>query len=258
MHLNRGVILFGGGGGLGSFFTTSLLKMGVRVCVADISINNLDNLKKTLAEDLKARVDGYFECDVTMLNDVERVFSQASALYGEIDVIFSAALTSEALVNVNPNDVLSETLWRRTLDVNLSGAFNVAKTCDTYFRLKKCGNLILVSSIYGFCAPDRKLYEDEEINNFPGYSATKAGLHGLTLWLASFWGRDGFRVNTLVPGGVFNGHSESFKQKYSEKTCLNRMADPIDIWGGIEFLLSRGSRYMTGQTLVIDGGYAAR
>lgn len=256
--MGKGVVLLGGGGGLGSFFATSLLKMGRRLCVADISMFNLNNLKSSLPASLELLVDGYFECDVSKLTDVESVLNQASALYEKFDVIFCAALTSEGIESSGSSDLFSESLWRKTIDVNLSGAFNAAKTCDYHFREKKSGNLILVSSIYGFCAPDRKLYEGEIINNFPGYSASKAGLHGLTLWLSSFWGKSGFRVNTLVPGGVLNDHSESFQKKYSEKTSLDRMADPNDIWGGLKFLLSDDSLYMTGQTLVIDGGYSAR
>ncbi|MDB2411934.1 SDR family oxidoreductase [Litoricolaceae bacterium] len=258
MCVSKGVVLLGGCGGLGSFFVASILKMGWRVCVADISIDNLNKLKASLPVSLDLLVDGYLQCDVSELKEVESVFTQASALYDEFDVVFCAAVTSEGLHNFDSSDLFSEHLWRKTIDVNLSGAFNVAKTCDYFFRKNKSGNLILVSSIYGFCAPDRKLYQGESIDNYPGYSASKAGLHGLTLWLSSFWGDSGFRVNTLVPGGVFNGHSTSFVRKYSEKTSLNRMAEPLDVWGGLKFLLSDDSSYMTGQALVIDGGYAAR
>jgi NAD(P)-dependent dehydrogenase (short-subunit alcohol dehydrogenase family) len=93
--------------------------------------------------------------------------------------------------------------------------------------------------------------------SFAAYSAGKAGVHGLTLWLATYWGSRGIRVNTLVPGGVFNGHDPEFVRRYSERTPLGRMADREDLVGMLIFLASDASSYCTGQQFVVDGGLTA-
>ena len=119
------------------------------------------------------------------------------------------------------------------------------------------GSLINVSSIYGIRGPDHKIYEGSPFSSFAAYSASKAGVHGLTLWLSTYWAERGIRVNTIAPGGVDNNHSEHFKSQYSKRTPLGRMAHPSDMVGIVVFLLSNASIYITGQQFVIDGGLSA-
>lgn len=118
------------------------------------------------------------------------------------------------------------------------------------------------ASIYGVTAPDQRIYEGSEYNGKPintpaVYSASKAGLIGLTQYLATYWGEKGVRVNTLTPGGVASGQNEIFNSRYSARVPMGRMAAIQDLVGALIFLASDASAYVTGQNIIIDGGLSA-
>ena len=110
---------------------------------------------------------------------------------------------------------------------------------------------------YGVVGPDHRIYEDERFKSFPGYSASKAGVIGLTRWLATWWAEDKLRVNCVSPGGVYNGQDPRFVEGYSRRTPVGRMADRHELSGIIFYLLSDASSYCTGQNFIVDGGFTA-
>ena len=125
--------------------------------------------------------------------------------------------------------------------------------------------MIQISSIYGIVSPDFDIYKNSkykgEIMSSPAvYSASKAGVIGLTKWLASYWGKKNIKVNCIVPGGIEDSSSQdsTFSKNYNKKVPLSRLAKAEDIIPTILFLSSDASSYITGQSLVIDGGYSIR
>jgi 2-deoxy-D-gluconate 3-dehydrogenase len=149
-------------------------------------------------------------------------------------------------------------LWNQALQVNLTGMFLCCQAAARPMLAQGGGVMINLSSIYGLAGPDQRLYqrEGQPPQYKPVYYAvTKAGVIGLTRYLATYFAGKNIRVNTLSPGGVFNGHDDDFVQAYSARTVLGRMAAKDDMNGALLFLASDASQYMTGANLVVDGGW---
>ncbi len=118
------------------------------------------------------------------------------------------------------------------------------------------GSIINMDSIYGLLGPKFYIYEGTVMTKPAAYVAIKGGIINLSRYLAAYLGQHNVRVNTICPGGVFDNQPEKFIDAYTKNTPLNRMACKEDIVGPVLFLASDASRYITGQTLVVDGGWS--
>ena len=120
------------------------------------------------------------------------------------------------------------------------------------------GSIINFSSIYGVSAPDFKIYKGTELSMDITYAVIKGGINMLTKYLASFYGEYNIRANVIAPGGVFDNQAEKFVMNYTKNVPLGRMALPEDIVGAVIFLMSEAASYITGQILLIDGGWTIK
>src|SRR3990167_10668188 len=152
--------------------------------------------------------------------------------------------------------------WREIMAVNLDGMFLMAQAVGKQMVSNRSGSIIQTAYIYSMLGPDQRIYEGShylgrEINTPAVYTASKAGVIGLTKHLATLWANYGIRVNSLCPGGVSSGQNDEFNKKYSARIPMGRMAQKSDIVGPMMFLVSDASKYMTGQVLYADGGLSA-
>jgi len=150
--------------------------------------------------------------------------------------------------------------WNEVMAVNLTGAMLCAQVFGAAMAKRGGGSMVNTLSIYGIVAPDQRLYEGSEylgraINTPAIYAASKAGLWGLTKYLAAYWGHCGVRVNAVTPGGVFSGQNGTFVENYARRTPLGRMAQADDVANAMRYLASDASKYITGHNLVVDGGW---
>lgn len=257
----RVVVLTGGTGVLGSAYARELAVRGARIVIADLADRQPVLVAEELASETDAEVTGVV-CDVGNEFDVRALFDLALSRFGKVNVVLNnAAATGEHLMKVgdvfSPFEDYPLSVWEQVLRTNLTGVFLVAREGGKAMIMSGGGSLINVSSIYGVVGPDHRIYEGMKFGSFAAYSAGKAGVHGLTLWLATYWGRRGIRVNTLVPGGVYNGHDPEFVRRYSDRSPMGRMADRDDLVGMVVYLASDASAYCTGQQFVVDGGLTA-
>jgi NAD(P)-dependent dehydrogenase (short-subunit alcohol dehydrogenase family) len=255
-HLTgRRILLVGSTGVLGRGYARALADAGARLAIADRPESDV------LAYASELGVFGLTMDVADEASVVSGVRSAVATLGGLDGAVSNAAITGEGLMadgdGFAPFEEYPFAVWRRTLDVNLSGTFLVARETGRAMKASGGGSLVTVSSIYGLVGPDHRIYDGQNFKSFPGYSASKAGVIGLTRWLATWWGKDGIRVNCLVPGGVFNEHDPDFAAAYANRTPMGRMAERQDLVPMLLFLLSDGSRYCTGQSFVVDGGFTA-
>jgi NAD(P)-dependent dehydrogenase (short-subunit alcohol dehydrogenase family) len=172
-----------------------------------------------------------------------------------IDQPPDAAATTHAIEDVPLDD------FRRTLDVNLAGAFNALQVFGAGMRDAGRGAIVNVGSIYATVAAEPRFYDhlglDPPFLKPAAYGASKAGLLNLTRYFARLWGPHGVRVNALSPGGVVGGQDPEFVRKYCERVPLGRLAEPEELEGALLFLVSDDAAYVSGQELRVDGGFTS-
>jgi NAD(P)-dependent dehydrogenase (short-subunit alcohol dehydrogenase family) len=201
-------------------------------------------------------------CDVSAEADVVSLFQAVMDRFGRVDAVLNnAAATGEHLMRQGAVFTSFEestlAVWEQAIRVNLTGVYLVAREGGKAMLKSGGGSMVNVSSTYGVVGPDHRIYEGMKFNSLPSYAAAKAGVHGLTRWLATYWGDKGIRVNTLVPGGVQNNHDPEFVRRYTARVPLGRMAKREDMVGMMIYLVSDASAYSTGQQFFVDGGWTA-
>jgi NAD(P)-dependent dehydrogenase (short-subunit alcohol dehydrogenase family) len=254
-------IVTGGVGVLGAYFCRGLAEAGAHVVVAD-----LDQKKtRVLASDLMAIYDVKclgVACDVSDPESVKEMVKQTVKEFGGVHVLHNNAATKSADLKAffAPFEEYSLKEWRKVMSVNIDGMFLVAQAVGKQMRdQNQGGSIIQTASIYGLVAPDQRIYEGSNylggsINTPAVYAASKAAVVGLSKYLAAHWAPYKIRVNTLVPGGVESGQNETFIKRYSERVPMNRMGTPEEMVSTLLYLASDASSYVTGQSLVVDGG----
>jgi len=258
---NKVVIVTGGGGLLGGKFCESLFEAGASLVIADADLDAALAVSEKISQKSTRRIL-VSHCDVSSPTSVGQLIENVVERFDHIDILINNAATKTNDLNefFAPFDKYSLETWREVLSVNIDGMFLMAQAVGQHMIEKSIhGSIIQTSSIYGILAPDQRIYEGSLHNGIPintpaVYSVSKAGVNALTIYLASYWGRFGIRVNTLTPGGIESGQNDIFVQKYSERVPLNRMGQSFELTGALLFLASDESSYITGQNIVVDGG----
>lgn len=257
-------LVTGGLGLIGRECCAALAAYGADVAVVDLTREEVRAFAERLSGRFRTRCIG-IAADISDPESVGRMVDQAVAALGRIDILLNNAATKSEDRNAFFADVeeYSLTQWKKIMSVNLDGMFLVSRAVGKQMKKQRTGgSIIQTSSIYGIVAPDPSLYqgaanEGIRMNTPAVYSASKAGIHGLTRYLAVYWAKHGIRVNTLVPGGIEDRQNETFKKEYSRRTPMGRMGKAREMTGPVLFLASGASSYMTGQTLIVDGGWSA-
>jgi len=255
-------VVTGAAGLIGNALCNALSEAGAIVAICDIDFNKAVKLSTEITNNSFP-----VELDVTSINSLELAKDLVLNYTGRIDILINNAAIND-IFDSKSSDLEQSSfenypleLWEKSFNVNVTGTFLSCKIFGKEMAKKKSGSIINIASTYGIIGPDQSIYKDEKGNQkfykSPSYPAGKGAIVNFTRYLAAYWGRYGVRVNTLSPGGVFDGQDELFVKNYSKKTMLGRMANPEDYKGPIVFLASDSSSYMTGANLIIDGGWTA-
>lgn len=261
---NRVALVTGGAGLLGRQFARTLAEAGANVLIADLDGRGAARQAAELAR--TGHPAQAAELDVTQPESAQRAVETALRAWGRLDILVNSAALDpkfepgQAEQHTNAFEDYPLEQWNQALSVNLTGMFLMCQAAARAMKTQGKGSIINLCSTYGLVGPDQRIYQREgEPPRYKPvyYSVTKAGVLGLTRYIATYYAETAIRCNALTPGGVFHGHDEAFVKSYSARTVMGRMAEPHELNGALLFLASDASSYMTGANLVVDGGWTA-
>ncbi len=254
----RVAIITGGAGHLGRAFGEALAERGATVVVVDRDEAACSARAAELTAYAGTEAFG-ISADLARPDELATIVPKTLERCGRIDVLVNnAAFTGASGLRGYAVPFSDQTLdaWDAALRVNLTAVFQLCQTARAALEASGAGAIINIASIYGMVGPDFSLYAGTSMGNPAAYAASKGGLLQLTRYLATALAPR-VRVNAITPGGIERGQPPAFIERYVAKTPLGRMATEEDFKGAIAYLASDLSRYVTGQNLVVDGGWTA-
>ena len=258
------VVITGAVGLLGVEHAEAVLENGGKVVLLDIDKARLLAVQEHFLHKYPEMVMALV-CDITSESEIQECLIKIKSKFSTpTGLVNNAAINPSVEKNTDKFsrlEDLTEFAWELELKVGLWGSYVCAKIFGlAMIEAKIHGSIVNISSDHGLIAPNQTLYrvdglEEESQPVKPvTYSVVKHGLIGLTRYLSTYWSNNKIRVNTLCPGGVLNGQNKEFLTKFNALVPLGRPANPSEYRGAIVYLLSDESSYMTGATMVVDGG----
>lgn len=263
---NKIVVVSGGLGQIGSAMVTALHERGARVAVFSRSAS-AEKATAALGEIATDDRISLHSVDITDKATIETALDEVEARWGTPDALINnAGLDTQPSAPPEVSGPFEEfpvEVFREVVDVNLVGTFLMTQATGARMRrADQPGAIVNVGSIYGMVSPVQDIYAyRKEESGIPfikpvAYSAAKSGVYNLTRYCATYWGRQGIRVNTLTPSGVGRDTQDAtFQANYTARIPIGRMARADEFNGAMLFLISDASVYMTGANLVVDGGW---
>ncbi len=254
----RVALITGGAGHLGRAMGEALAELGAAIAVLDIDAAAARRTADRLHADFGVPTMA-LGVDLAREADVRAVPPAVTERLGGLGILVNnAALVGTSGLQgwaVPFADQRADT-WRLALEVNLTAPFVLTQACAASLAASGHGSVINIGSIYGMVAPDMSLYAGTSLGNPGAYAASKGGLLQFTKWLTTVLA-PAVRANAITVGGVQRGQPAAFQQRYVARTPLGRMAIEEDLKGAVAYLASDLSAYVTGQNLVVDGGWTS-
>jgi NAD(P)-dependent dehydrogenase (short-subunit alcohol dehydrogenase family) len=258
------VVVTGATGLLGREHVLAILNEGGRVVILDINKEALADFDQELNPKHKGNFLSLY-CDITDEHNLMEVLQKTIQVFGiPTGLVNNAAINPSVEKNshrFNRIEDITQNVWDSEFKVGLWGAFLCSRIFgQAMVDSNTSGSIVNISSDHGLIAPNQNLYridgysENRQPVKPVTYSVIKHALIGLTKYMATYWAKETVRVNTLCPGGVLNGQDEIFLTRFNALVPMGRPAQSHEYRGALVFMLSDESTYMTGATIVVDGG----
>lgn len=246
----------GGAGHIGQAIARKLAGRGVLIAVLD---KNAD-AGRAFAAELEAAHPGdhrFIDADLMQPESFAAIRAQIESAFGRLDyLVNNAAFYDDAPGWGVPFALEGYEAWLKVMRVNLLAPFFLAQALHPLLEKSDDASIVNIGTMYSAVGPDWGLYEGTDMTNPAAYSASKGGLLSTTRWLATALAPK-VRVNMVSPGGIERGQNAQFLERYNKRTPLGRMGTENDISGMVSLLLSPEGAYITGQHMLIDGGWTA-
>lgn len=252
----RQAVITGGAGHIGLAAGEALVEAGASVAILDLETESCTRRAEQL-NGIRGGAAVPLPCDLKDVSQIRESAARALDQLGGVDVLIHCAGyvgTTDREGWVGPFAEQSVEAWDEAMRVNLTSAFLLTQSLADSLGRTGRGSVVFVSSTQGLVAPDHAIYEGTEMSTAAAYGASKAGLNQLARYLASVLA-PAVRVNVVSPGGIERGQPENFRERYEKGTPLVRMGKEEDLKGAFLYLASDLSSYVTGQNLVVDGGW---
>ena len=253
-NLENKIVLFSGGYGyLGAESVRYLASKKAKVFVLARDENKFE-------DEFKGTDNVSFQfCDISDTISIQNAYNDVFKNYGKIDAIINNAFYSRG----QSPETMSDDDFNYGLDGCLTSVFRGIREIIPFFKQQNYGKIVNISSMYGMVAPDFSVYIDSPQSlNPPHYGAAKAGVIQLTKYYASYLGGYNVQVNSVTPGPFPSESVQTidpeFVNRLSEKTLLSRVGKPIELAGAIVLLITEASNFITGQNIVVDGGWTSK
>ena len=240
---NKIIIVTGGNGLLGKAIVCRILEEGAFCINLDINHETNKNLSQV-------------NCDITNQDSIDQAIKLVISTYNRIDGLVNNAYPRTKDWG-NKFEEITFASWKDNVDMQMSSSFYMCQKVLEHMKIQKSGSVINITSIYGVVGADFTVYEGMGGTSPAAYSAIKGGLINFTRYLASYFGKYNVRANCVSPGGIFDNQNPVFVKNYEKKVPMKRMGTPEDIAPSVTFLLSEDSKYITGQNLIVDGGWTS-
>lgn len=269
MKNNNIVFITGAFGLIGFAISKMFLKTGSKVILADIDNDKINTINLQLEQEGFDKINFIVtKLDITNKISIERALKLAIVKFGRIDVLINNAAIDAKFDNTGIDNINKSSfenypieLVKKSIEVNTTGTVLITQIFCKQMLNQGHGNIINVASTYALISPNQNLYKFEDSDSIlykpVDYIVSKSFIPNFTRYVATFYAKDNIRCNAIAPHGVYNNHDERFLKNFSKLSPIGRMCEVDELFGTFNFLASDDSKYMTGSTIVIDGGWTA-
>ena len=247
------IIISGACGLIGRAFCEAVAQFGATVVCADIEAANPVDFAKQLESRHGRPMLGY-PINVAKKNEVTALRDAVLKAFGRIDGLVCGHQNKTHLKFV-PFERVPEENWDTVVEINLKGTFLLCQVIGSYMAEQGKGSIVNIPSTYSVVAPNQNLYKGTSLGCPAEYSASKGGVDALSRYLASYWAAKNVRVNMITPHGVWNNHEEQFEKNFARFSPLERLSYNHEVAPALIYLLSDASSYVTGDNMLVEGGW---
>jgi NAD(P)-dependent dehydrogenase (short-subunit alcohol dehydrogenase family) len=254
---NKIAIVTGGSGFFGTPISIALAEAGAMVIIASRNVEKCREFAASIRD--KGGLAEGMALDLESEDSIKGFVSEIKQRYGRVDILVNNAVSREGFNNLE--DIEKES-WTKAQSINATGLMLITQSVVRIMREQNWGSIINIGSIQGAVGPNFRVYGDTGMTSPVNYTYDKWGMVGFTKWIANYYGKYNIRANCISPGGYGPGvaqmkDKEEFVENYINLTPLRRFATDDDVKGPVVFMASDASAFITGQNLLVDGGWTS-
>jgi len=247
------IVITGACGLVGRAFCEAAAQFGAHVVAVDIPQADPAAFAKELEERHDNKMLGV-ALDVASKEDVSALLASTLDRFGTIDGLVNGHQNKSHLI-FEPFEDVSEDNWDTVVNINLKGTFLTCQVLGSWMANNGGGSIINIPSTYSVVAPNQNLYKGTSLGCPAAYSASKGGIDSLSRYLASYWATKKVRVNMITPHGVWNNHEKQFEDNFARFSPMERLSYNHEVASAMIYLLSDASSYVTGDNMLVEGGW---